>query len=109
MAGVWAVLNSLGVAMELSGVITVTITSIVSDRPVSNLINLIRTDPENLDSTGDEKLTPKKTLPMGRTPETKGEYHAMRKKYFKEAIGAALLFFGLGLQLISSFFLEGLL
>ena len=109
MAGLWAIANSIGVAMELSGVITVTITSIVTDRPISNLASLIRMDPENLEDTKDEELTPKKTLPINRSPETKAEYYDMRRKYMKEALGAGLLFFGLGLQLLSSFFLEGLI
>ncbi|EGQ42972.1 MAG: hypothetical protein J07AB43_09610 [Candidatus Nanosalina sp. J07AB43] len=108
MAGLWAIANSLGVAMELSGVITVTITSIVTDRPVSNLLSLMRTDQEKLENTGHEEMTPKETLPMFRPPETKAEYYDMRRKYLKEALGAGLLFFGLGLQLVSSFFLEGL-
>jgi hypothetical protein len=46
---------------------------------------------------------------MNRSPETKAEYYDMRRKYMKEALGAGLLFFGLGLQLLASFFLEGLI
>lgn len=105
----WAILNSVGIAMELSGVMTVTITSIVSDRPLSNLFELLRTDPEKLDETRDKEMTVRQDLPLERGPKTMGEYYAMRRRYLKETLGAALLFFGLGLQLLASLFMEGVL
>jgi len=103
----WAILNSVGIAMELSGVITVTITSIVTDRPLSNLAELLRIDPDRLDSSREKEMTVRQDLPLERSPETMGEYYAMRRRYLKETLGAALLFFGLGLQLLASLFMEG--
>jgi hypothetical protein len=93
--------------MELSGVITVTITSIVTDRPLSNLVELLRIDPDRLDSSREKEMTVRQDLPMERGPKTMGEYYAMRRRYLKETLGAALLFFGLGLQLLASLFMEG--
>nr|EGQ40593.1 MAG: hypothetical protein J07AB56_13230 [Candidatus Nanosalinarum sp. J07AB56] len=108
MSGIWALLNSIGVAMELSGVVTVTITSIISDRPLSNLAQLLRMDPRQLDDTEDKEMKARQQLPLERAPQTMGEYYAMRRRYLKEVAGAALLFFGLGLQVVASLFLEGI-
>lgn len=108
MEGLWAAVNSLGIAMELSGVITITITSIITDRPVRNLAELLRMDPMRLEESEEKDMTAKQELPLDRMPNTMGEYYAMRNRYLKEAAGALLLFFGLGLQLLSSLYLEGI-